>query len=237
MTNEDLETLVENVSIPRISEYVNLGFQMGSEELIEAYFNMQEMSSHFFVPIQMLEICLRNTLCNVLSRRFDEKAIQVGKNKWYELIPISEISKGNIITAKDKASKKTNYSDDDVVANLMFGFWIYLLEPIHNNNRNNPYHFWQYEIDNVFPGRNGKKVNEIFENLKQINKKRNRLYHHEPIWKKKATNDFNKAVGSLKRDYKLINEAIGWVSPEKKMYMERLGFKERFLECCEKHRK
>lgn len=239
MKDNDLEVMLNNVSIPRMNEYVSLGFSLGTEELLESYFSIQEVSSHFFVPIQILEICLRNSLSTVLSNRFDETAANLGKDKWYEILPISEKSRDAVRDAKKNASDKTkgNYTDGDVVSRLTFGFWVYLLEPVHNNNRQNPYHFWQYEIDNVFPGRGDRKIANIFDKLKQINTKRNRLYHHEPIWKKKKVNSFDKAISSLDKEYNILNDAIGWVSPAKKDYMEKLGYKARFDECCEKHLK
>ena len=126
-----LEVMLNNVSIPRINEYVNLGFSLGTEELLESYFSIQEVSSHFFVPIQILEICLRNSLSTVLSNRFDETAANLGKDKWYEILPISEKSKDAVRDAKRNAYGKTkgNYTDGDVVSRLTFGFWVYLLIP------------------------------------------------------------------------------------------------------------
>lgn len=236
MTEEEIQVIFNNVSIPRISTYTHLGFEEGSEELIEAYFSIQEISSHFFVPIQILEICLRNSISSSLSKRFSPSVTGV-EREWYELLPFSETSRAMVATAKKNAEEKfgEDFTEDDLISRLMFGFWVYCLEPIHADNKKNPYHFWQYEIDNIFPGRKGNNLATMFQGLRNINTKRNRLYHHEPIWKKKRANSFNKAVRSLKREYYVVNDALGWTSPVKKRYMESLGYVDRFEECCRKH--
>jgi len=82
--NEDIiKKIISCLSIARVSAYTNIGFKTDSKELIDAYFSLQEMSSHFFVPIQVIEICLRNSIQTALYNRFpkDEKN---GKN-WYGL--------------------------------------------------------------------------------------------------------------------------------------------------------
>ena len=239
--NEDvIKKIINCLSIARVSAYTNIGFKTESKELIDAYFSLQEMSSHFFVPIQVLEICLRNSIQTALYRRFpkDEKT---GKN-WYDLLPISDESKKIVISAKAKslvnAGKKgaKNYTEDDLVSNMMFGFWVHMLEPIHATLQSNPYHFWQYELDNIFPGRSGKSVKEIFSELKRINVYRNRLYHHEPVWKGKKVKSLNQAIASLEREYDNVLSVIKWLSPEKINYMVDVGFKARFEECCNKYR-
>lgn len=240
MNEEEIIKILRGLSIPRVSVYTNLGLPPESKELIDAYFALQEMSSHFFVPIQMLEVCLRNSIYHALCNRFP--AADNGK-KWYELLPISANGKTILRTAKSKSEENAkrkrlaNYTEDDLVSNIMFGFWVHMLEPIHADPKNNPYHFWQFELDNIFPGRNGKSVKSIFPELKRVNLYRNRLYHHEPVWKGKKAQNLNQAIESLEREYSNIFDVIGWLSPEKVRYMNTMGYCTKFYECCRKYKK
>jgi len=243
MNDEEIKKIIGCLSIPRVSAYINLGYKPDSKELIDAYFSLQEISSHFFVPIQIIEISLRNSIHQALSKRFpfNEKN---GKN-WYDLLPISDDSKKMLLTAKAKAKandeKKggSGYSEDDLISNIMFGFWVHMLEPVHvvPDITVNPYHFWQFELDNIFPGRDKHSVNAIFVSLKRINFYRNRLYHHEPVWKGKKVKSINCAIDSLDREYSKILDVIKLLSPEKLNYMLNIGYKEKFIECCAKYKK
>lgn len=238
MTDEQIKKIIQTLSIPRVSAYINLGLKPESKELIDAYFALQEMSSHFFVPIQMLEVCLRNAISHALCSRF--KFSDNGKH-WHDLLPISAEGREILKAAKKKSQtnagrKGKNYTEDDLVSNMTFGFWVHMLEPIHADPKNNQHHFWQFEIDNVFPGRNGKSIKSIFPELKRVNIYRNRLYHHEPVWKGKKTQSLNLAIQSLEREYNKIFDVLGWLSPGKVNYMNIMGYQKRFAECCDKYK-
>lgn len=234
MGEEEIRKIIDNISIPRIETYENLGFVDRNENLLAAYFAIQEISSHFFVPLQVLEICLRNSIHNSLDDLFSDQ--QKGE-KWYNLVHLSKESRRTLSQAKRNTEKKCgpHYSDDDLISNLMFGFWVYMLDSQHRDN-SKPYHFWQYKTDEIFPGRGEKKVKEIFDVLKRINRNRNRLYHHEPVWKGNKQKTYQEAIVVLEGEYNKIYEALGWIAQEKKSYMERLGFFQRFRDCCEKHK-
>lgn len=120
MNDDEIKKIIGCLSIPRVSAYIDLGYKPDSKELIDAYFALQEISSHFFVPIQIIEISLRNSIHHALSKRFpfDEKN---GKN-WYDLLPISDDSKKMLLTAKSKAKANNDkkggagYSEDDLIS-------------------------------------------------------------------------------------------------------------------------
>lgn len=147
MSEEELLRIINNISKPRIKTYEGLGFPEKDVDLISAYFAIQEISSHFFVPLQVLEICLRNSINNALTPLFEGKW---PGNKWYNLVQLSDESKKTLLSAKKitKAKCGEAYTDDDLISNLMLGFWVYMLDSQHRNNQN-PYHFWQYVLDDV----------------------------------------------------------------------------------------
>lgn len=236
MSEEEILKVIGNISEARIRTYEGLGFPEKGQEVVTAYFAIQEISSHFFVPLQVLEICLRNSIHSSLAPLFEQKW---GDRKWYDLVQLSDESRSNLLAAKKTTASKCgkNFSEDDLISNIMFGFWVYMLDKPHRVYTN-PYHFWQYVTDDVFPGRKGKSVKQMFDQLKSINRTRNRLYHHEPIWKtKKAGNkSFLEAISVLEKEYNKIYESLEWMAVEKKDFMVRLGFFQRFEECCQKHK-
>lgn len=120
----------------------------------------------------------------------------------------------------------------------MFGFWVHMLESVHvvPDPEVNPYHFWQYELNNIFPGREKHSVSAIFSSLKRVNFYRNRLYHHEPVWKGAKVKNINSAIESLVREYSKILDIIKLLSPEKLRYMLEIGYEQKFLECCAKYK-
>lgn len=235
MAENDVLKIISNISTPRIKSYEDLGFEEDNEALLFAYFSIQEISSHFFVPLQVLEIGLRNSLHNSLKEHFATK--RPGQN-WYDVVELSDMSKKMLITAKETTTRNcgAHYSDDDLISNITFGFWVYMLDEQHRLPEN-PHSFWQQLSGTVFPGKGKKKIKEIFFLLKQVNIIRNRLYHHEPVWKKKQakTYNYNKAIEILKKDYFKIMQLLTMLAPEKKRYMDELGFTQRFHECCNKH--
>jgi hypothetical protein len=235
MVEKDILKIISNISTPRIKTYEDLGFKENDEEVLFAYFSIQEISSHFFVPLQVLEIGLRNSIHNALKKHFSKKWPE---QKWYDIVQLSDISKQTLISAKAATEKKcgADYSDDDLISNITFGFWVYMLDEQHRDPKN-PHSFWNQISGTVFPGKGAKKIKEIFVILKQVNLIRNRLYHHEPVWKKKGPGEYSykKAIDILKKDYYKIMKTLDMLAPEKKLYMDKLGFTSRFDDCCMKY--
>ena len=236
MKNEEIEKIMKNISLPRIKTYEELGFPDRDSKLLYAYFAIQEISSHFLVPLQVIEVCLRNSIHNAVGKKFER---QYPGHKWYNLVSLSKKSRDTLNAAKRKTRDECgiDYSDDDLVSNLMLGFWVYMLDEQHRD-LSNPYNFWNTEINNVFPNRKGKKIKNIFVDLKRINITRNRLSHHEPIWKKRNKDVvcYSEAIRLLEKEYNKVIEVLDWLAPEKKKYMLRLGFEKRFKKCCAKYK-
>lgn len=229
MKSANLCEIIGNISEPRLETYRKVD-NFEEDELLSFYFKIQEISSHFFVPIQVLEISLRNRLNTELNNLCKTRKNWKGK-KWHHVIrpDLSDSSK----TMLDRAKPDTCQAEGDWVARLSFGFWVYLLDKKHRNNEN-PYSFWQYIDEKVFPYKGKKSIKEIFDILKRVNRVRNRLYHYEPIWKETKQHKLNKniVINKMKQEYNKIYEAIGLVSLENKNLMERLNFKEEFYKCC-----
>ena len=245
MSSYDFQGMFYTISDARIKSYIDLGFSPQSENLMRAYFGIQEIASHFFVPLQVLEISMRNSMHRCLSER-SERLYGADSVPWYDELSLTRESNRVKREAKNKTKKDAEkrgseeYTEDDLISNLSFGFWVHLLNsrfrvvdkenPLFKNN------IWQAETNKIFPNRGGYKVSEIYDILKGINATRNRLFHQEPIWKSKTAICYKTAIAKMMEKYSDITKAIGWISRDKKRYMEdELRFKEKFEACCERH--
>ena len=186
---ENKQKITNSLSGERLSTYLKAE-NNDLENALELYLKNIEYSAVFFLPIQGLEVTLRNSLNNTISD-FDNK------EDWFDNIPINYGAKKIIKNAK-KSVKKTqkNPKNSHLIAELPFGFWLSLL--------NKEYHqkLWIPYLHKSFP--NAKKGRaEIHGHLDHIRLFRNRIAHHEPIFSR-----------HLEQDYKSIILALEWVCPE-----------------------
>lgn len=222
-------TIINLLSQERIAPYGGLDAANTRchDIAIDYYIALQDMSSHFFVILQLLEISLRNRMHTNLSDFFQQK-------DWYNTFPKTQISQ-NIVSQTDRAIKKEfgsrSYNDNDFICRLSFGFWTHLLDKDHRSDK-----FWAVKINNVFTNRGAKNTGALFNELQRAGTLRNRLYHHEPIWKSKKYMPKNicflDAVNNIKRNYDQVSELLFLLSIENKNLLLMYSLKQRFLDCC-----
>ncbi len=85
------------------------------------------------------------------------------------------------------------------MANLTLGFWLSLFRIRYEQV------LWPKLLEPVFPHcpRNQRTRQNAYLRLDQIRRLRNRVFHHEPIWR----------LPDLSEQHLLILETIGWISP------------------------
>lgn len=230
MTPKQLSNIQRGLSTAKLLTYENLGFKNESIELIRAYFALQEISAHFLVPLQMLELSLRNNIHTALQKKFP--AQDHNGQLWFTHIPRSKTSKDQVASAEASAKrKKPAPSPDDIVCELTLGFWVYLLDKCYQEHTN-PKRIWPFITSEVFPNKKNTTIDSIFNLLKSINTNRNRLYHHEPIWKHRSVTSFKDATSRMKAVYLNIMNALDFVCPEKKSMLDSMQFNQKFNACC-----
>lgn len=209
MTNEIQNNLLNLVSEPRLEHYeLYLGCKTPSEKLC-AYFAYQELSGYFLPIIQLIEISMRNAIDVELVKRFGLD--------WYSTVPQSETSKSLVVNAKSKSPK--NSDRNDIISRLTLGFWIYMLDAEYRDTASK-YYIWTPDVrDKVFPNactifneKNKMSVKAIFEEMQKVLELRNRLFHHEPIWKGHGCNSHEKAVSNILKNYDFLKKVLRWMS-------------------------
>ena len=92
----------------------------------------------------------------------------------------------------------------------------------------NPNRLWPDLIPSVFPyyarGQDDRK--NISNRLEEIRLIRNRLFHHEPIWKFRGAKTSEECIAELRRKFNDIFKAIGWISKHKRNCLREFGFVE-----------
>lgn len=188
--SNNINKLEQSISPDRLSTYLSAA-QNNQESALKLYLWNSQASAAFYIPLQGLEIALRNALHQALSLKFNSAF-------WYEIAPLDRYSQENIAEAKEKCRKAYGTTDPPhIVAELSFGFWVSLLNRTYHQS------LWIPALGKAFP--NAKLPRgDIHTKLNHIRILRNRIAHHEPIFKR-----------HLEQDYKSIIEFIGWMNPVK----------------------
>lgn len=90
--------------------------------------------------------------------------------------------------------KKTPVPASDVVAELKFAFWVGLLGPQYDTT------LWRKALYRGFQVGAGRRRSDVHGRFNALRRFRNRVAHHEPIFKRDLQNTHNE-----------IMEAIGWM--------------------------
>lgn len=204
------------ISKQRFSTYEKLFVQIVPSHAISEverrvlfYMDIQGIYSHFFIPVQVLEVTLRNRIHNSIS-------VYYGTNQWLAKLlkekTCSTRTKDMFNTTKNSFDKKNArkgvpnkyMTPEDYVGALNFGFWVELM-----NKDYRTFKFWQIHINDVFPNKKNVKHKAIFHTLQRANKIRNRLYHYEPLWNtSKNFADIDKFCDAIEEQYSIIVNLI-----------------------------
>jgi hypothetical protein len=181
-------SLQRRISIPRLAKYLtaegnNLDAALGVYEL------NTRLAEAFYPALQCLEVCLRNTL-------YEEMKAAYGAH-WFTApaVPLNDLSKKMVADARAELSKSGDpNSDDDMVAELKFAFWVGLLGPGYDAT------LWRRALHRGFQAGGKKKRTLVHGRLNAIRRFRNRIAHHEPVFERNTMHDHGE-----------IMEAIGWM--------------------------
>ncbi|MDG2961682.1 hypothetical protein [Exercitatus varius] len=99
-----------------------------------------------------------------------------------------------------------------------FGF-IYLLDSPYRDTNNKSY-IWDPDFKSkIFcnaknPFGHDMSVSALFDEMKRVLILRNRLFHHEPIWKKHNCKTHEQAVKNILDNFNFLRKILSWLSIE-----------------------
>lgn len=174
-----IAALRASISAPRFGPYLSMA---GRDEryALALYLYNARLAKSFLYPLHMAEVTLRNAIVDALATEFGPDWPSDGAFR-------AMLTPGGTATldkARERvtADKGPNFPVSQLVATLTFDFWSNLFRPHYYLP------FWQRHLRNVLPHLPaGEGRHEAQARVREINRFRNRIAHHEPILKADAT--------------------------------------------------
>lgn len=191
--NSSLQKVIDALSTERLAPYIANVPNEASEKALELYQWNIGVSGAFHEAISVAEVCLRNALHDQLTL-FTEGL----PGSWFDNTSnvLTADAREDISKAKYRVLRKGGpITPGRLVSELSFGFWKFLLAKRYETS------LWTPALRHGFPQLESQQRKVVFETVSDLNILRNRIAHHEPIFKRNLTEDYLKV-------YRLIN----WIS-------------------------
>lgn len=186
--------IIDTMSLSRFDTYL---FAAGRnrDRALDLYIWNATLGASFHLPIQAVEVALRNRINHALVTEF-------GSDWWKEQRFLSLVDRErqkDLDTVKARLHRKQiKLETGQIVAGLSFGFWVGMLQPKYNPP------IWGRYLKIAFPdlpGREGR--DSLFKTGGNIAKLRNRISHHEPLIKEDALSRYSEVM-----------KMLAWICPE-----------------------
>jgi len=172
---------------------------------IRLYIWNAHLSREFYLPIQLTEVALRNSIHKQLTSIFGDS--------WFEnpsfasAVPVRTQEEMRKVAAFERGQRRAAFTVDHVVAGLSFGFWLSLL------NSSMCERIWAGNIRPVFPYLPPNLHQpDVHRRLEKLRLFRNAVMHHYAIFDKGTTAEWE--------NIKLI---LGWICPSTTQFMMLLA--------------
>lgn len=215
------------ISESRLAPYLRAASGDTAIALAHYYWNV-ELCQAYYPVLHAVEIALRNNLDRSIS-----SAVPPGPHRdipsWLDRVPAvlaRHAASDAIIRAKSRLPgwdpavqhfrDGAHVTHGDLVAELSLGFWLGLLDSSYDTGGSGGVRLWPDHLKKVFPGAVGKSRAEIHNALNQLRHFRNRVFHYEPVWAKRA------GQLSPKARYDSILCTLRWLGGEQSQIAARI---------------
>lgn len=203
MTEAVQESLIDqlrpSISSDRLGTYLTAsGFK--EDRALKLYIWNAHVGEAFHLPIQATEVALRNRVNAALIAEF-------GPDWWRapEFLRLADRERrADLETAQKRISnRRAELCTAQIVATLSFGFWVGLLQARYNPD------LWSKQLRIAFPCFPTDKTRyDLAEAAKRVADLRNRIWHHEPIFRM-----------NLSEEYAAVREVLAWLCPVKEAWV------------------
>jgi hypothetical protein len=206
MTEAVQQSLIDQLrpvlSDGRVGTYLTAaGFD--EERALRLYVWNALVGEAFHLPIQAVEVGLRNRVSNALTALY-------GPDWWSDagflkLLQGDRERLADIETAKRRINGRGSpLVTGQVVATLSFGFWVGMLQPRYNPD------VWSRQLRLAFLSFPTEKSRyDLAASAKRVADLRNRIWHHEPIFRMNLLEEFSGVM-----------ELLSWVCPIKAAWIK-----------------
>ena len=200
----------ELVSAPRLNRYL-LATGRNTKKAMTLYRYNLELSQELFTIISIFEVVLRNKIDNCMKNNGYSNDWLYDASQPGGIFFNKKCKNTKDIILDTKKNLKT-YSHDNLIAELMLGFWRYLFA-------NHQFMACAGILINIFPSLPPHPAKYAYPNqwihndiLFKINNLRNRIAHHQPICFDRRPNKYNqKNTYHVLDDYQTILNAFKYM--------------------------
>lgn len=226
------------ISSHRIASYSRVFSTSNDAELVGAYLWNSHICGVLYPLLSAAEVTLRNSIDTVLTGDMGKFWWKAGKLSYKSFNPtaanppdaVGKLVK-NFGSAYNSAfierrnrKLKGGPNHQDVVSKTDFSTWEFILDNEYMGDKL----IWPKHLGRVFKGRwptNQASVmlSSCKDQVNLVRKFRNRVSHHEPVWKRFNVTDEQQAVAHLHEKIGKITDLISWISPEKIDLLDKSG--------------
>jgi hypothetical protein len=258
MMTMTIQAITESLSTARFSTY-QLPVLGGTspEQCLGIYLWNKQLASAFLPALQIIEISLRNAIYQSwIKYEEDQVELKFQQHDWVtEKAKIDKLWFINSFTQQNNyiawnniqtARKQLNFDNkqltaENYISKLTLGFWVSLVQNNFDIQRNSYLSLWPHLRSRVFPNAVDSttggplSINSIGNELKEINKIRNRLSHHEPLWRNKRAYQVEDVVNKVIEHYERCLKVIHWINPSNIKLLDIIESNARMSELCSLH--
>ncbi|RBP10222.1 hypothetical protein [Pseudocitrobacter faecalis] len=260
--NYDYAEPTRLLSTVRLSSYKSSFQPQNDAQLFGAYCWNLAVVSAFYPLLQMVEVCLRNTLNQVAAAKYQRH----DQALWFSVIPAwqdhdfsgcegkaEQVRKfcDNIKIATKSAKRNlegkgiTNPTPtlDQIISQSDFSTWEYLLDKHFYDGADKRF-LWPHELTKAFrklPRLSGSK-NPMFHQrdiirrrIEEVRAFRNRISHNEPAWRVGEVKNRQDVIAGLTEKLEKILELVFWISPKFRKYVADIGVESRVRQVLNIH--
>jgi len=242
--------LIDNlITNERLNSYKTTFKTNTDIELIGAYLWNINVCSELYHLISAAEITLRNAIDKVLTadlgyfwwakHKLHYKSFTLGQEPPFFVNCVYEnfnsASRVVIKEKKDRYGIKGNIkpSHHEIIAKTEFSTWEFILDDEFMGNNL----IWPKNMGKIFLGKwpspsANTTLSYMRDLVKTVREFRNRIFHHEPAWKKFGLHNETDAITHLHEKIAKIEELIFTVAPEKKNLLDKNKIIENAYRAC-----
>lgn len=192
--------MANTLSEERIAKYL-IAAGYDPQRALNLYLWNVKIGEAFHMPIQALEVAIRNRTNVALTSLYGDEWWQ---HHEFQAIAEKERQDDLAVVFRRIKNRQLPLVNGQVVAGLSFGFWVGLLQAHYNPA------IWSSQLKIAFPDLPVGKTRKVMaKRAGEIAFIRNRITHHEPIFKR-----------DLSKDFMEIMEFLGWVCPTKAAWVK-----------------
>ena len=204
-TPERLAALSTTISLGRLAPYMAMADNQ-LEAALRLYQLNASLSAALYGPLQTLEVTVRNSMDRQLTDRFGA-TWDVPGAILFQKQQRDDIDKAVREISVNERGAPVDWTHDQLVAELNFGFWVGALNP------KNDVEVWRKALWKSFPNRpKGIERKDVQGALNSVRRLRNRVAHHCRIIHR-----------DLVADHRTILEVLGWICVDTRDWTESLS--------------